>query len=241
MTTPAPAPANQTQAAQQGAAPTQSGEAKQETKPSANETPKQAELKLPPPLVASEGAPPAEGTKPAEDAKPAESESVFTEWPEGLEENVKTALGELGKDLAKELELDGGKQTKAMKALVGKWQSAQAEAAKRAEQAFVDQAHAFTKAAADHQVVKKLGGLDKARTLAASALTAHGSKALSEVLAQSGLAYHPEVVAFFASVGAKLSEDSVAGATSQARSAPSREEQLRATYTHPTSRSMFKE
>lgn len=195
--------------------------------------------KLPPPLVTSEGAPPPAGEK--KDAAPPPSENDFTEWPKDFDEGVKGALSDLGKELATELKLDGAAKTTAMKALVKRWEAAAAESAKRAEEAFVQQAHAHTKQAAEHPAVKQLGGLDKARTLASTALNKLGSKGLNDVLASTGLAYHPEVLAFFAAVGKSLGEDSVAGGASSARPAPTQREQLAATYTHPTSKSMFTE
>lgn len=186
--------------------------------------------------MTSEGAPPAGEKK---DAAPPPSESDFTEWPKDFDESVKGALSDLGKELATELKLDGAAKTTAMKALVKRWEAASAESAKRAEAAFIEQAHAYTKQAADHPAVKQLGGVDKARTLASTALNKLGSKGLNDVLASTGLAYHPEVLAFFAAVGKSLGEDSVAGGTSTTRPALTQREQLAATYTHPTSKSMF--
>lgn len=192
------------------------------------EAPAQAELKLPPPLVASEGAAP---TKEAGEA--AASENDFTEWPEGLDGAAKASLDEFRKEL--KLDATGTKK------MIERWQKAQEQAAEQAEKAFVQQANEFTKQAADHPTVKQLGGIDKARTLASAALAKHGNQGLNDVLAKTGMAYHPDVLAFFASVGARLSEDSVAGATSASRPAPTEAQRLRAIYSHPTSASMFKE
>lgn len=235
MSTPAPtaAPAADTKAAPAAAAQTA------ETKPAGQTAPppsaKSEAAGLPPPLVTSEEAAPAEGTEKA----PASSENVFTEWPEGFDETVKSALSDLGKELADTLKLDGTGKTAAMKSLVKRWETAQADAQKRAEEAFVAQAHAHTKAAESHEAVKQLGGIEKARTFATAALKKHGSPGLNDLLTQTGLAYHPEVLAFFAKVGRSFSEDSVAGGSSSASRESSELERIKATYTHPTSKSMF--
>lgn len=193
--------------------------------------------KLPAPLVSSEGAAPAAG----ENAAPAASENDFTDWPKGFDDNVKGTLSDLGKELATELKLDGAGKTSVMKALAKRWESATADAAKRDEEAFVKQANEHTQQAAEHPDVKALGGVDKAKVMASTALQKLGNPKLNDLLARTGLAYHPEVLAFFAKVGKSLGEDSVAGGQSSTRSAPNQRQELEARYTHPTSKSMFTE
>lgn len=200
--------------------------------PAAAESPK-----LPAPLVSSEGAAPAADPK----AAPAASENDFTEWPKDFDDNVKGTLSDLGKELATELKLDGAGKTSVMKALATRWESATADAAKRDEEAFVKQANEHTQQAAEHPDVKALGGVDKAKVMASTALQKLGNPKLNDLLARTGLAYHPEVLAFFAKVGKSLGEDSVAGGTSSTRSVPTQRQELEARYPHPTSKSMFTE
>lgn len=237
MTTPATAPApaadaKATPAPAAGAAPSAT-ETKQATGTQAN-SPAKGESKLPPPLVTSEGAPSA-----GEKAPASASESDFTEWPEGFDDTVKSTLSDLGKELAESLKLDGPGKKTALTSLVKRWQTAQANAQKQAEEAFVAQANAHVKAAESHEVVKQLGGIEKARTFASEALKKHGSKGLNDLLTQTGLAYHPEVLAFFAKVGRSFGEDSVAAGGNATKPALSERERLASIYTHPTSASMF--
>ncbi len=167
-------------------------------------------------------------------ATEAEAPVVEIDLPEGFDADAASTLkalaGELGLDKAR-----GGK-------LVAAYQKAQAEAEKRAEAAFVAQAKQYVAQAEQHPVVKELGGVDKARALAGKALSVVGSKELGALLQASGLAYHPEVLALFARVGARLGDDSVRGAgNGTAAPKPTAEQQLRALYDHPTSRVLFKE
>lgn len=175
---------------------------------------------LPEPLVSM--------AEPSKAADPAGSE---VELPEGFD----PAAGATLKSLAGQLGLDGSKA----KVLIETYQKAQVAAQEKAEADFVAQAKAFTAQAAEHPVVKDLGGVQKARVLAGKALSAFGSKGLSEALTASGLAYHPEVLAAFARIGAKLGDDSVAGGSSSAAAPTSQRAQLKAIYNHPTSSSMF--
>jgi len=167
----------------------------------------------------------------AEPEKTEASAGPEIELPEGFD----PAAGATLKSLAGQLGLDGSKA----KVLLETYQKAQVAAQEKAEADFVAQAKAFTAQAAEHPVVKELGGVQKARVLAGKALSAFGSKGLSEALTASGLAYHPEVLAAFARIGAKLGDDSVAGGSSSAAAPTSQRAQLRALYNHPTSASMF--
>ena len=181
--------------------------------------------KLPDPLVTMQ-------TEPAP-AEPAKAIEGF-ELPEGFD----PVAGETLKGLAGQLGLDA---TKA-KILLETYSKAQVASQEKAEADFIAQANAMTAQAAEHPVVKELGGVTKARVFASKALNAFGSPALSEALTASGLAYHPEVLAFVARIGAKLGDDTVAGgAASSGASVPSETAQLKALYNHPTSASMFKE
>lgn len=155
------------------------------------------------------------------------------ELPEGFDAKV----GETLKSLAGELGLDG---TKA-KVLVERYVKAQADAQAQAEKNFEAQVQQYVAQAAEHAAVKELGGLDAARGLAAKALTKLGSAPLAEMLQASGLAYHPEVLAFFARVGGLMREGTVAGGAAPSTPAPSKVDQLKAFYSHPTSASMFQE
>lgn len=226
--TPAPAPA----AAASTPAPAAPVETKTDAK--ATETKKDAppakeKAKLPPPLVAKD-ATPAEKTP---DAPPKEL-GFELDLPEGFDA---TAAGTL-KALAAELELDKPKAQK----IVEKYLKATEAAEAAREEQFIAQANAYVKAAAEHEAVKGLGGLDKARTLASRALAKFDTGGeLGEALQASGLAYHPGVLLALARVGATLSEDSARGATNAAQPAPSRTAQLKAIYNHPTSASMFQE
>lgn len=167
----------------------------------------------------------------AEPEKTEASAGPEIELPEGFD----PAAGATLKSLAGQLGLDGSKA----KVLLETYQKAQVAAQEKAEADFVAQAKAFTAQAAEHPVVKELGGVQKARVLAGKALSAFGSKGLSEALTASGLAYHPEVLAFVARIGAKLGDDSVAGGSSSAAAPTTQKAQLRALYNHPTSASMF--
>lgn len=224
--TPAPAPA----AAASTPAPAAPVETKTDAK--ATETKKDAppakeKAKLPPPLVTKDAAP-AEKTE----AAPPKELGFELDLPEGFDA---TAAGTL-RALAAELELD---KPKAQKIVQKYLQAAEAAEAAREEQ-FVAQANAYVKAAAEHEAVKGLGGLDRARTLASRALAKFDTGGeLGEALQASGLAYHPGVLLALARVGATLSEDTTRGATG---APPSAQKDPRfALYTHPTSRSMFKE
>lgn len=177
--------------------------------------------KLPDPLVTMQSEP-----APAEPAKAIEG----FELPEGFD----PVAGETLKGLAGQLGLDASKA----KVLLETYSKAQVASQEKAEADFIAQANAMTAQAAEHPVVKELGGVTKARGFASKALNAFGSPALSEALTASGLAYHPEVLAFVARIGAKLGDDTVAGGA--AASAPSQRDPLLSLYNHPTSASMYR-
>lgn len=226
MTTPAattPAPAASTPPPAAPPAATTPPEAETKTTETKSATVKPATKEaLPEPLVSMAAEPPP--------ADPAASIEGF-ELPEGFD----PVAGETLKGLAGQLGLDGAKA----KVLLETYSRAQVAAQEKAEADFVAQAKAFTAQAAEHPVVKELGGVQKARVLAGKALSAFGSKGLSEALTASGLAYHPEVLAFVARIGAKLGDDSVAGGSSSAAAPTSQRAALKAIYNHPTSSSMF--
>ncbi len=217
--TPAPAADVKAPAAPAAAPAAETNVAATETKTAAPE-----KAKLPDPLVTMQSEP-----APAEPAKAIEG----FELPEGFD----PVAGETLKGLAGQLGLDASKA----KVLLETYSKAQVASQEKAEADFIAQANAMTAQAAEHPVVKELGGVTKARGLASKALNAFGSPALSEALTASGLAYHPEVLAFVARIGAKLGDDTVAGAASSGASVPSEKAQLKALYNHPTSASMFKE
>lgn len=184
---------------------------------------------LPSPLVAA----PAKDAAPAEGEKAAEKTVDYElDVPEGFDPGAAGTI----RALAAELELDKPRAQK----IVDRFMKATAEAEEAREAAFVEQAEQYVKAAADHEAVKSLGGLDKARALASRALAKFDAGGeFGEALQASGLAYHPGVLVALARVGATLSEDTTRGA---AGAPPSAQKDPRfALYTHPTSRSMFKE
>lgn len=167
--------------------------------------------------------------EPEAEVKPADAGDFAL--PEGFD----PATGETLKALAGQLGLDGAKS----KVLLETYQKAQTAAQEKAEADFVAQAKAYTAQAEEHPVVKELGGVQKARTLAGKALSKFGDAALNDALTASGLAYHPAVLAAFARIGAQLGEGTVTGG--QAAPAKSQRDPLLSLYTHPTSASMFKE
>lgn len=219
-TTPAPAPAAAPAAAAGSPAPASAAAPAAASKPA-----------LPPPLVA-----PVPKDAPADaqagEKAPAAAAPVEVDFPEGFPEVAAASI----KGLAADLGLDKAKAGK----LVERYVEAQKQLDAQREESFAKQAHEYVAQAEKHQAVVALGGLDKARALAGKALTTFGSPAMGELLQATGLAYHPEVLAFFAGLGARLGEGSVSGAVGQPTApALTPEQELREIYNHPTSASMW--
>ena len=150
---------------------------------------------------------PAEGVKPAEGAKPAESTPVeYTDFklPEGakIDEEI---LGEF-KGAAKEL---GLKQDGAQKLVDLGGKLTQKLGAQLAEQT-----KAQTKAWGESsRVDKEFGGekFDANLAVAKKGLEAVGTPELTELLKESGLGNHPELIRVFYRIGKTVGEDAVEG------------------------------
>jgi hypothetical protein len=169
--------------------------------------------------------------KPAAEAGEAPA-AVELDLPEGFPEvaagTIKTLAGELGLDKAK------------AQKLVERYAEAEKAAAAAREEAFVKQANEYVTQAEKHPAVVQLGGLEKARNLAGKALTTLGTPELGELLQSSGLAYHPEVLSFFAGLGKRLGEGGVAGTVGAPQSPKlNPQAELRSIYNHPTSQAMW--
>lgn len=167
-------------------------------------------------------APTQDGPKQGESAK-AEGEKpkadVELKLPEGLQVD-EAALGKL-----KAMVADGKLNAEGAQELI----NLQAEASKAAEAAKGQQ---FTAWLEQTKADKELGGanLKASHVLAQKALTAYGNDALREVLRQSGLGNHPEVVRAFVRIGKAMKEDSVDGAGAKPTPTSSQESALRQMY-----------
>lgn len=151
-----------------------------------------------------ETADPKEGDKAEDEPKGApEAYEDFTA-PEGVDLDA-DVMGEF-KTLAKDLDLDQGsaqKVTDLAVKLSQKWADAQT--------ARVAEMHAEWEAEA--KADKEIGGDKLPDTLATAkkALDAYGTPALRELLDQSGMGNHPEMIRFAAKIGKLVGEDTFVG------------------------------
>lgn len=108
---------------------------------------------------------------------------------------------------------------------------AQNEGQSKLRSAFAEQKKAWAESTKSDPEV---GGekLASSLTSAKRAIDKYGSKGLREMLDQSGLGNHPEVIRFFAKVGRSLSEDSFSGSLGgrTPKETPSQESKLRQMY-----------
>ena len=182
-------------------------------------TPAPVEGGAAPPAAAEEGAAPS----------PAAEEAFSVQLPEGLAADE--VLIEGFTKTAKELGLKGPQAQK----FVDAYAAAQTAAAERFE------AQAEARVAEWQQAVKsdaEMGGAhyEATQAEAARAQQRFASPALQQLLQQTGLDKHPEVVRLYRAVGRAMAEDTVAGSQQGGAAAqPSEEDALRARYP-----SMFK-
>lgn len=194
MTTPATAPAS--------------------TQGSTDAKPADAQSALPLDAKPADAKPEAKASPYSKEAKPeekadekAEPKAVELEFPKGFDEKagatLKTLAGQLGLDAAKG------------KVLVDAYVTAQAAAQKTYEESLAKQTDAWKAELKADASVKAAGGFDASMRLVDRLVTRFDPKGeLSDVLERSGLAFHPGVVRFLASIAVSLKEDTVAGTAS---------------------------
>lgn len=177
-----------------------------------------------------EAAPPAE-TKPAETPaeKPAEPKAEAPPIELKLPEGAEAKSFEPFKALAKELGLDSPKAQKLL--------DLYSQQTAASQKAFVEQSNAQQKQWVDAVRADPELGAGKPETFTATvdvarrAIKTYGTPALAQLLEESGIGDHPEVVRFAARIGRALSEDTVAGTQSaQATQAQGQEQFLRQMY-----------